>query len=100
MKSVQKNSLCLFGRHGESSRWSACEHAKYKRRLSTMPIHTIDVMFDATRCVENAYFIKEREEGYADVKIAAILKEMLSYSDGCTMSGKKDCLVNIGGFLQ
>ncbi|MDS9471707.1 tyrosine phenol-lyase [Sporosarcina pasteurii] len=59
----------------------------------------IDVFLDATRCVENAYFIKEREDGFADKKIAAILKEMLSYSDGCTMSGKKDCLVNIGGFL-
>lgn len=59
----------------------------------------IDVFLDATRCVENAYFIQEREEGFANQKIAAILKEMLSYSDGCTMSGKKDCLVNIGGFL-
>ena len=61
--------------------------------------YKIDVFFDATRCVENAYFIKEREDGYNTMKIAAILKEMLSYSDGCTMSGKKDCLVNIGGFL-
>lgn len=59
----------------------------------------IDVMFDATRCVENAYFIKEREAVYSNHKIKDILKEMLSYSDGCTMSGKKDCLVNIGGFL-
>lgn len=59
----------------------------------------IKVMFDATRCVENAYFIKEREEAYKDATIAAILKEMMSYADGCTMSGKKDCLVNIGGFL-
>ncbi|KXH81677.1 tyrosine phenol-lyase [Sporosarcina sp. HYO08] len=62
-------------------------------------IHDIDVMLDATRCVENAYFIKEREAGYANRSIAAILKEMMSYADGCTMSGKKDCLVNIGGFL-
>ena len=61
--------------------------------------HGIKVMYDATRCIENAYFIKEREEGYAEVSIAAILKEMMSYADGCTMSGKKDCLVNIGGFL-
>ncbi|MFD1204787.1 tyrosine phenol-lyase [Sporosarcina contaminans] len=61
--------------------------------------HKIDVMFDATRCVENAYFIKEREDGYEDRTVASILKEMMSYSDGCTMSGKKDCLVNIGGFL-
>lgn len=61
--------------------------------------HGIDVMLDATRCVENAYFIKEREAGHANRSIAAILKEMMSYADGCTMSGKKDCLVNIGGFL-
>ena len=61
--------------------------------------HDIKIMFDATRCVENAYFIKEREAGYSEKSIAEILKEMMSYGDGCTMSGKKDALVNIGGFL-
>ncbi|ARV91314.1 tyrosine phenol-lyase [Bacillus thuringiensis serovar roskildiensis] len=61
--------------------------------------NNIDVMLDATRCVENAYFIKEREQGYQSKSIRNILKEMFSYSDGCTMSGKKDCLVNIGGFF-
>lgn len=59
----------------------------------------IKVFFDATRCVENAYFIREQEEGYAHKPIADIVREMFSYGDGCTMSGKKDCLVNIGGFL-
>ncbi len=61
--------------------------------------HNISVMFDATRCVENAYFIQEREAGYTNKSIKEIVKEMFSYADGCTMSGKKDCLVNIGGFL-
>lgn len=61
--------------------------------------NNIDVMLDATRCVENAFFIKEREQKYHSTPIRTILKEMLSYSDGCTMSGKKDCLVNIGGFF-
>lgn len=54
---------------------------------------------DATRAVENAYFIKQREEGCAERSVRDILLESMSYFDGCTMSGKKDCLVNIGGFL-
>ncbi|MFN8358873.1 MAG: tyrosine phenol-lyase [Candidatus Kapaibacterium sp.] len=61
--------------------------------------HGIKIMLDATRAVENAYFIQQREEGYATIPVAAILKEFCSYTDGCTMSGKKDLLVNIGGFL-
>jgi tyrosine phenol-lyase len=61
--------------------------------------HGIPVMLDATRAVENAYFIQQREPGYADKKIAEILTEFCSYTDGCTMSGKKDALVNIGGWL-
>ena len=59
----------------------------------------IRVYLDATRLAENSFFIQEREEGYADKPIAAILKEFCSYSDGAWMSGKKDNLVNIGGWL-
>jgi tyrosine phenol-lyase len=61
--------------------------------------HGIKVIFDATRAIENAYFIKTREPEFARHSIAAILKEMCSYTDAATMSGKKDLLVNIGGFL-
>ncbi len=61
--------------------------------------HNIKIILDATRAVENAYFIKTREKGYEKKTIAEILKEFCSYSDGATMSGKKDLLVNIGGFL-
>ena len=59
----------------------------------------IRLYLDATRMAENAFFIQEREEGYAHKPIAAILKEFCSYTDGAWMSSKKDHLVNIGGWL-
>jgi len=62
--------------------------------------HGVPIMLDATRAVENAWFIKTREPGYADKTCAEILLEFCSHSDGCTMSGKKDPLVNIGGWLS
>jgi tyrosine phenol-lyase len=61
--------------------------------------HGIRVLLDATRAIENAWFIKQREAGYSEVSISEILRETCSYTDGCTMSGKKDLMVNVGGFL-
>lgn len=59
----------------------------------------IKVILDAARVVENAFFIQQREPGCSKRTIASIVKELCSYTDGCTMSAKKDPLVNIGGFL-
>ena len=61
--------------------------------------HGILVWGDATRCAENAYFIQQREPGYADSSVADILRQTMDCFDGVTMSSKKDNLVNIGGFL-
>jgi tyrosine phenol-lyase len=73
------------------------ENLRQVRELTAR--HGIRVILDATRLAENAYFIQEREPGQEGRTIAEIVKEACSLTDGCTMSAKKDALVNIGGFL-
>lgn len=73
------------------------ENVRAVRELAAR--HGIRVILDAARVVENAYFIQSREPGCQDRSIASIVKELCDLTDGCTMSAKKDPLVNIGGFL-
>jgi len=61
--------------------------------------HDIPIMLDATRTIENAWFIREREDGYAQRSVREIPREICDLTDGCTMSAKQDALVNIGGFF-
>jgi tyrosine phenol-lyase len=61
--------------------------------------HGIRIFLDATRLVENAFFIQEREPGCVDWSIASIVHEFCNLTDGAWMSAKKDSLVNIGGWL-
>ncbi|MFZ1703684.1 MAG: tyrosine phenol-lyase [Saprospiraceae bacterium] len=61
--------------------------------------HGIKIIHDMTRVAENAFFIQQKEKDYKKVSVKKIVREICSYTDGCTMSAKKDALVNIGGFL-
>ncbi len=75
----------------------AMENLRELRELTSR--YGIPLLLDATRLVENAYFIQQREAGYRERTIAEIVREIGDLTDGCTMSSKKDHLVNIGGFL-
>lgn len=96
---VQRIPLCMLTITNNSGGGQPVSMANIKAVKETLLPYGIPLYFDAARFAENAYFIKLREPGYQDRTVRSIVQEMMSYADGCTVSAKKDGLVNIGGLL-
>lgn len=98
-KGAENIPLCLITITNNSGGGQPVSMENIRQAHAVCKAHQIPLYIDACRFAENAFFIKQRENGYAQHSIQEIVKEMFSYADGCTMSAKKDAFANIGGFL-
>ncbi|NNE09345.1 MAG: tryptophanase [Gemmatimonadetes bacterium] len=91
--------LCLMTITNNSGGGQPVSMENIRKTRKLLDQYGIPLYFDACRFAENSFFIKERETDYRERSILSIAREIFSYGDGCTMSAKKDGLVNMGGFL-
>ncbi len=98
-KGTENIPLCMITVTNNSGGGQPVSMQNIKEVKSICEKNKIPLFIDACRFAENCYFIKKREEGYANIPIAEIARELFSYADGCTMSAKKDAFANIGGFI-
>lgn len=98
-KGAENIPLCMMTITNNSGGGQPVSLENIRKTKMMLKKHGIPLFLDACRFAENAFFVKKRERGFRTKSVRAIAQEIFSYADGCTMSAKKDGLVNMGGFL-